>query len=71
MPLLSLWLTRIVWQAWHCDMGTDVLALHVRSLAETGGNTFVSPSWSIYKELAASYPEALKDLCDPSWPIQV
>ncbi|KAG7289406.1 hypothetical protein NEMBOFW57_005777 [Staphylotrichum longicolle] len=57
--------------AWHCDMGTDVLALHVRSLAETGGSTFVSPSWSIYKELAASYPEALKDLCDPNWPIQL
>jgi hypothetical protein len=52
-------------------MGADILALHVRSLAETGGDTFVASSWTIYKELAASYPEALAALCDPSWPIQV
>lgn len=52
-------------------MGADVLALHVRSLAEAGGNTFVASSWTIYKELAASYPETLKTLCDPNWPIQV
>ncbi|KAK3297181.1 uncharacterized protein B0H64DRAFT_119847 [Chaetomium fimeti] len=57
--------------AWHCDMGADILALHARSLAETGGNTFVASSWTIYKELAASYPEALDTLRDPSWPIQV
>jgi hypothetical protein len=64
-------LTKRCFQAWHCDMGTDILALHVRSLAETGGSTFVSSSWTIYKELVASYPEILKALCDPSWPIQV
>ena len=58
-------------QAWHCDMGTDVLALHVRSLAEAGGDTFVSSSWTIYKELVSSYPEVLKALCDANWPIQV
>ncbi|KAL1837018.1 hypothetical protein VTJ49DRAFT_4387 [Mycothermus thermophilus] len=29
--------------AWHCDMGTDVLALHVRSKAQTGGDTSVNP----------------------------
>lgn len=52
-------------------MGADVLALHVRSLAETGGNTFVASSWTIYMELARSYPDALKTLSDPSWPIQV
>ncbi len=52
-------------------MGTDVLALHVRSLAEAGGDTFVSSSWTIYKELVSSYPEALKALCDANWPIQV
>ncbi|KAK4157542.1 hypothetical protein C8A00DRAFT_11610 [Chaetomidium leptoderma] len=57
--------------AWHCDMGTDILALHIRSLAETGGNTFVASSSNIYNELVTSYPEALKALCDPSWPIQV
>jgi hypothetical protein len=57
--------------AWHCDMGADVLALHARSLAEAGGNTFVASSWTIYKELAASHPEALEALRHPSWPIQV
>lgn len=58
-------------QAWHCDMGADVLALHVRSLPESGGNTFVASSWTIYKELAKSYPTVLKALCDANWPIQV
>ncbi|EGO61594.1 hypothetical protein NEUTE1DRAFT_77690 [Neurospora tetrasperma FGSC 2508] len=57
--------------AWHNDMGTDVIALHVRSLAEEGGNTFVASSWTIYKELATSYPQALELLCEPCWPIQV
>ncbi|KAL2195124.1 hypothetical protein P885DRAFT_41188 [Corynascus similis CBS 632.67] len=57
--------------AWHCDMGTDILALHVRSLPMAGGSTFVASSWTIYRELAASYPTVLEALCDPSWPIQV
>ncbi|KAK3501992.1 hypothetical protein B0T13DRAFT_217460 [Neurospora crassa] len=57
--------------AWHNDMGTDVIALHIRSLAEEGGNTFVASSWTIYKELATSYPEVLELLCEPCWPIQV
>lgn len=52
-------------------MGTDVLALHILALAETGGDTFVASSWTIYKELAASYPEVLKELRRPDWPIQV
>ena len=52
-------------------MGTDVLALQVRSLAETGGNTFVASSWTIYTELVKAYPDVLQTLCDPSWPIQV
>jgi hypothetical protein len=52
-------------------MGTDVLGLHVRSKAKAGGDTYVASSWTIYKELAASYPEVLEQLRDPSWPIQV
>ncbi|KAL2016171.1 hypothetical protein VTK56DRAFT_4111 [Thermocarpiscus australiensis] len=64
-------LTQLGFQAWHCDMGTEILALHIRSLAESGGNTFVASSWTIYKELVASYPEVLETLCDPSWPIQI
>ncbi|KAL2268901.1 hypothetical protein VTJ83DRAFT_3747 [Remersonia thermophila] len=57
--------------AWHCDMGTEVLALHVRSKAHAGGDTYVASAWTIYKELMASYPDVLEQLCDPSWPIQV
>ncbi|KAH6626749.1 hypothetical protein B0J18DRAFT_365170 [Chaetomium sp. MPI-SDFR-AT-0129] len=57
--------------AWHCDMGAEILALHVRSQAQTGGDTFVASSWDVYKELLESYPDALAALCDPSWPIQV
>ncbi|KAK4100171.1 Clavaminate synthase-like protein [Parathielavia hyrcaniae] len=57
--------------AWHCDMGTDLLALHIRSLAAAGGSTFVASSWTIYKELVVAYPEVLKALVEPSWPIQV
>ncbi|KXX81456.1 hypothetical protein MMYC01_201762 [Madurella mycetomatis] len=57
--------------AWHCDMGTDVLALHIRSLAEIGGSTFVASSWTIYRELVTSYPEVLETLRHPGWPIQV
>ncbi|KAL2162884.1 hypothetical protein VTH06DRAFT_6720 [Thermothelomyces fergusii] len=58
-------------KAWHCDMGADVLALHVRSLPESGGSTFVASSWTIYRELAESYPTVLRALCDANWPIQV
>jgi len=52
-------------------MGAEVLALHVRALPKSGGGTFVSPSWTIYEELKASYPEALKTLQAPNWPVQV
>ncbi|KAL2261676.1 hypothetical protein VTK26DRAFT_3638 [Humicola hyalothermophila] len=57
--------------AWHCDMGADVLALYILSLAETGGDTFVASSWTIYKELMESYPGVLRTLSDASWPIQI
>ncbi|KAK4128015.1 Clavaminate synthase-like protein [Parathielavia appendiculata] len=57
--------------AWHCDMGIDPLALHVRSLAATGGSIFVASSWTIYKELVAVYAEVLNALRVPSWPIQM
>jgi len=57
--------------AWHNDMGADTIALHVRSLAEEGGNTFVASSWTIYRELVTSFPQVLELLCEPCWPIQV
>ena len=52
-------------------MGTEVLALHVRSLPKSGGDTFISSSWAIYEELKVSHPETLKVLQTPDWPIQV
>ncbi|KAK1779894.1 hypothetical protein QBC45DRAFT_123154 [Copromyces sp. CBS 386.78] len=57
--------------AWHNDMGTDTIALHIRSLAEEGGNTFVASSWTIYRELVTSFPQVLELLCEPCWPLQV
>lgn len=65
------WLTWYDYQAWHSDMGAEVLALHVRSLAEKGGNTFVASSWTIFKELEKSHPRALETLRHPSWPLQM
>ncbi|KAK3906362.1 hypothetical protein C8A05DRAFT_40786 [Staphylotrichum tortipilum] len=56
---------------WHCDLGTEVLALHVRGLPKSGGDTFISSSWAIYEELKASNPETLKALQARDWPIQV
>ncbi|KAK4226379.1 hypothetical protein QBC38DRAFT_480540 [Podospora fimiseda] len=55
---------------WHTDMGPDILALHVRSLAEEGGDTFIAPSFTIYQELVKDYPEVVETLCGP-WPIQL
>jgi Taurine catabolism dioxygenase TauD, TfdA family len=51
-------------------MGADILCLHVRTVAEHGGATFVASSWTIYKELMMSYPEVAELLSQPVWPIQ-
>lgn len=56
----------------HTDMGTDVLALHVRGLATEGGHTFVSSAWSIYNDLLSEPNQRhLRTLLEPAWPIQV
>ncbi|KAK3328037.1 hypothetical protein B0T19DRAFT_449806 [Cercophora scortea] len=57
--------------AWHTDMGIDILSLHVRSLAEKGGHTFVASSWTIYKDLVMSFPDVLEALQTPNWSIQI
>ncbi|KAK0636401.1 hypothetical protein B0T17DRAFT_503857 [Bombardia bombarda] len=57
--------------AWHTDMGADILALHVRALAQKGGATFVASSWTIYRELMMSHPEILTVLSKAEWPIQI
>ncbi len=52
-------------------MGAEVLALHVRDLSESGGDTLIASSWTIYKELEASHPDDLKVLLERNWPVQV
>ncbi|KAK4658151.1 hypothetical protein QC762_204220 [Podospora pseudocomata] len=57
--------------SWHCDIGVDILALHVRSLAEHGGDTFIASSLTIVKELEALYPHVIQSLQEAAWPIQI
>ncbi len=52
-------------------MGADILALHFRSLADKGGDTFVSSSRAIYEDLRSCNTTALEELLAPKWPIQV
>ncbi|KAK4446859.1 hypothetical protein QBC34DRAFT_304485 [Podospora aff. communis PSN243] len=55
----------------HSDWGTDILALHVRAPASSGGDTFVASSWTICSELVLAYPEVIDVLQRPDWPVQV
>ena len=57
--------------SWHTDMSVDVLALHVRALAERGGRTLLSSSWTIYQDLQATRPDIISTLSEPTWPLQV
>ena len=52
-------------------MGADVLALHVRSQAEKGGQTCLASAGSIYKELLKSHPHVIDVLSERAWPIQM
>ncbi|ORY71330.1 uncharacterized protein BCR38DRAFT_331655 [Pseudomassariella vexata] len=54
----------------HSDMGCDILSLHVRQCAETGGRTCVASSADIYNHLAQTNPLAVHALARPDWPIQ-
>ncbi|KAH8879554.1 Clavaminate synthase-like protein [Thozetella sp. PMI_491] len=55
----------------HTDMGATVLALHVRQLAQAGGNTYLAPAATIFEHIRAEYPEAAKTLMEPQWPVQI
>ncbi|KAK8097067.1 hypothetical protein PG999_013011, partial [Apiospora kogelbergensis] len=54
----------------HCDMGSDILSLHVRKTAAIGGRLCVASSHAVYNELARSDPSALRTLMEPNWPVQ-
>ncbi|KAK0667425.1 hypothetical protein QBC41DRAFT_138556 [Cercophora samala] len=56
---------------WHCDSGVEILALHVRSLAEHGGDTYIASSVTIVKELEMLYPHVIQALQEAAWPIQI
>lgn len=55
----------------HNDMGCEVLALQYREVAQQGGATSVSSATTICAELAAHYPETLKELMTADWPVQL
>ncbi|KAI0123987.1 hypothetical protein BJ170DRAFT_69118 [Xylariales sp. AK1849] len=54
----------------HSDMGSDILAIHVRCQAEEGGRTCVASSAAIYNDLVESNPSAIHTLSKHNWPIQ-
>lgn len=54
----------------HTDMGTDIVALHVRGCSAEGGNTYVSSASSVFNDLL-SRPGVLQTLLEPNWPIQI
>ncbi|KAK8137184.1 hypothetical protein PG984_005124 [Apiospora sp. TS-2023a] len=54
----------------HCDMGSDILSLHIRKTAAIGGRLCVASSHTVYNELARSDPSALRTLMEPNWPVQ-
>jgi hypothetical protein len=55
-------------QVFHTDIG-DVVALFSLSESATGGESFLSSSWRVYNELAATRPDLIRTLAEP-WPFE-
>lgn len=55
----------------HNDMGAEILTLHYRQVAKSGGATSVSSAATIYEELARQHPDVLETLKAPNWPVQL
>ncbi|KAK5994101.1 Taurine hydroxylase-like protein SAT17 [Cladobotryum mycophilum] len=51
-------------QVFHTDAG-DVIALFALSESEEGGQSFLSSSWHVYNELAATRPDLIRTLSEP------
>lgn len=51
-------------QVFHTDSG-DVIALFALETSEQGGESFLSSSWQVYNELAATRPDLIKTLAEP------
>lgn len=56
-------------QVFHTDAG-DVIALFCLGEAAQGGQSFLSSSWRVYNELAASRPDLVRTLAEP-WPVEM
>ncbi|GJN75703.1 hypothetical protein PLICBS_009809 [Purpureocillium lilacinum] len=51
-------------QVFHTDSG-DIIALFALSAAEEGGESYLSSSWTVYNELAATRPDLIRTLAEP------
>jgi len=51
-------------QVFHTDAG-DIIALFALGEAEEGGQSFLSSSWHVYNELAATRPDLIRTLAEP------
>ncbi|KAM0251464.1 hypothetical protein ACHAQJ_008172 [Trichoderma viride] len=51
-------------QVFHTDVG-DVIALFALGEPEEGGQSFLSSSWHVYNELAATRPDLIRTLAEP------
>ncbi len=51
-------------QVFHTDLG-DVVALFALGEAAQGGQSYLSSSWHVYNELAATRPDLIRTLAEP------
>lgn len=51
-------------QVFHTDAG-DVIALFALGEPEEGGQSFLSSSWHVYNQLAATRPDLIRTLAEP------
>lgn len=51
-------------QVFHTDTG-DVIALYALNEGAEGGESYISSSWHVYNELAASRPDLIRTLSEP------
>ncbi|KAK3998133.1 hypothetical protein QBC44DRAFT_354074 [Cladorrhinum sp. PSN332] len=56
-------------QVFHTDVG-DVVALFALGEAAEGGQSYLSSSWNVYNELAATRPDLIRTLAEP-WPFEL
>ncbi|KAI1318354.1 Clavaminate synthase-like protein [Xylariaceae sp. FL0255] len=55
----------------HNDMGTDLVAFHVRRVAENGGEINVASSAAVYNTMMDRDAWAVREMVAPEWPMRV